>query len=110
MPTLSIVNLLILAFIGTLINIFNNYLGILLDLKNPKLNWTSEQAVVKQNLNMFVQMGLLSIQIGAIIYLGYKLQNLNKIAIIVTITYIALLLLLKVYIKNNAKKLYSRID
>lgn len=109
-PTLSIVNLLILAFIGTLINIFNNYLGILLDLKNPKLNWTSEQAVVKQNLNMFVQMGLLSIQIGAIIYLGYKLQNLNKIAIIVTITYIALLLLLKVYIKNNAKKLYSRID
>ena len=109
-PTLSIVNLLILAFIGTLINIFNNYLGILLDLKNPKLNWTSEQAVVKQNLNMFVQMGLLSIQIGAIIYLGYKLHNLNKIAIIVTITYIALLLLLKVYIKNNAKKLYSRID
>ena len=59
---------------------------------------------------MFIQMGLLAVQIVAIIYLGYRLQNLNKIAIIVAIAYSILMIMMKLYVKKNAKKLYSKID
>lgn len=55
--------MLFIAFIAMLGNILNNYLMILIDLKNPKLNWTTEYAVVKQNFNMIFQFIITIIQI-----------------------------------------------
>ena len=110
LPTVTLINLAMIFVLATVMNCFNNYLGVIIDLKNPKLYWTHEYAVVKQNFNMFIQMGLLAVQIVAIIYLGYRLQNLNKIAIIVAITYSILMIMMKLYVKKNAKKLYSKID
>ena len=110
LPTVTLINLAMIFVLATAMNSFNNYLGVIIDLKNPKLYWTHEYAVVKQNFNMFIQMGLLAVQIVAIIYLGYRLQNLNKIAIIVAIAYSILMIMMKLYVKKNAKKLYSKID
>ena len=56
--------------------VFINYLGILLDLKFPKLNWDNEQKAVKQNLNgvliMFISMAL-----GFLNFLPILLLNLS---------------------------------
>lgn len=57
-------NLMIIIFVTSILsNIFNNYIMILIDLKNPKLNWSTEYAVVKQNLNMIFQFIIIVIQI-----------------------------------------------
>jgi ABC-2 type transport system permease protein len=108
--SISVINLLLLFVIATLINFVNNYIGVIIDLKNPKLNWTHEHAVVKQNFNMIIQMALIALQIIAIVYLGNKLQNLEQIVIIVSFVYMSLFVMVKTYIKKSAKKLYSKID
>lgn len=57
---------IVLAFIVSLLSIvFCNYLGILIDLNYPKLNWDNEQKAVKQNLNVLINM-LLCIVVAAI--------------------------------------------
>lgn len=57
-------DMVLITFITAMFcNIFNNYLMILIDLKNPKLNWTTEYAVVKQNFNMIFQFVIIMIQI-----------------------------------------------
>lgn len=57
---------LVLVFIVSVLSIvFSNYLGILIDLNYPKLNWDNEQKAVKQNLNVLINM-LLGIVVAAI--------------------------------------------
>ncbi len=62
-PKFNIEMMISLYVIAMLINIFDNYLMILIDLKNPKLNWTTEYAVVKQNFNMVFQFIIIAIQV-----------------------------------------------
>ena len=55
------------------INILMNYIGIMMDIKNPKLNWDNETAAVKQNLNgVFYMFGLWIIG-GILAVIGYFL-------------------------------------
>lgn len=57
-------DIILITFITAMLcNIFNNYIMILIDLKNPKLNWTTEYAVVKQNFNMIFQFVIVILQI-----------------------------------------------
>lgn len=62
-PNINMTMIISLAITTMLVNIFNNYIMILIDLKNPKLNWTTEYAVVKQNFNMFFQFIIMAFQI-----------------------------------------------
>ena len=105
--TLSYSNIIMLVLLGTIINVVNNYIGVLIDLKNPKLNWISEQTVVKQNFNTMILMGILSLQLIGIVYLGYKLQNLDNFIIIIALIYAILFKLIKSYINRNEVKLYD---
>lgn len=53
----------------------NGIIGIIIDVKNPKLNWNNMTEAVKQNLNVLYQMGLCSLVIifnAAIIYWSVK--------------------------------------
>lgn len=50
--SLSFIEAFAVAIIIILLNIVNNYLQIMLDKKHPKLEWESELAVVKQNMNI----------------------------------------------------------
>lgn len=108
--TLSIVNLILAFAICYLISVLNNYFAVLIDLKNPKLHWVTEQAVVKQNFNMIIQKFLIVIQLMGIVGLGFKLQNLNQIVIILTFVYLILIGFVKLYIKKKQNKLYEKID
>lgn len=61
--SLNLSLILSIFILSMLCNVFNNYIMILIDLKNPKLNWTTEYAVVKQNFNMIFQFIIILIQI-----------------------------------------------
>ena len=86
---------------------------ILVDLKKPKLEWSSEYAVVKQNINLAwpVVMSLANITIIIVIS---ALSNLIAISGYITIGVIALLYLLAViqvrkYIEKNQVRLFEKI-
>lgn len=108
--TLSYSNMMMLMLLGTIINVVNNYIGVIIDLKNPKINWITEQTVVKQNFNTLLLMGVVSIQLVGIVFLGYELQNLDNFIIIIALIYAILLKLIKSYIKRNEVKLYEKIN
>lgn len=69
------VNMVLMALMISLPSaVFINYLGILLDLKFPKLNWDNEQKAVKQNINGVLIM-FMSIAFGFLNFLPILLLN-----------------------------------
>lgn len=108
------ISYLILIFISSIIiAVLQSYLMILVDLKKPKLEWSSEYAVVKQNINLAwpVVMSLANITIIIVIS---ALSNLIAISGYITIGVIALLYLLAViqvrkYIGKNQVILFEKI-
>lgn len=97
------------SIIATLCNILNNYLMILIDLKNPKLNWTTEYAVVKQNFNMIFQFIIMVIQAGIIIAICSYFNLQNSIICLIVLFSIAIAIVIK-YIKTNENKIFSKIN
>ncbi|HHU63647.1 MAG TPA: hypothetical protein GXZ32_05505 [Clostridiales bacterium] len=57
--------------LGILAVLFSSLVGLLLDIKNPKLNWDSEQQAVKQNLNVLLNMVICILAAGAAIFVTY---------------------------------------
>ena len=55
-----------------------NYMGLFVDLKRPKLNWTTEASAVKSNLNSLIVM-LASWALGGILIAAATLLNLNNL-------------------------------
>lgn len=92
-----------------LVNVFNNYLMIIIDLKNPKLEWITEYAVVKQNINMFFQMGIILLEIGIVIFLGFKIVNLEIFVLLIALIYLLGIYLISTYISKNKSKLFRKI-
>lgn len=100
--------LIYISILGILINLFNNFLVIIIDLKNPKIDWMTEYAVVKQNLNMFYQMLIIVTQMG-LLFLALKIKNLNICFITLSMIFIFLIILVKKYINKNEQKLFEKI-
>ena len=48
--------LIIIVFIGFLVNVLINIVGLIVDLLRPKLEWKDPQEAIKQNLNAFLAM------------------------------------------------------
>jgi ABC-2 type transport system permease protein len=105
----KIITLVYIFVLSMILNIFNNWLVIIIDLKHPKLEWMTEYAVVKQNLNMFYQMIIIITEMGLIFAIGFKIYNLNISMIFFSTLFIILTLLIKKYIKNNQRKLFNKI-
>lgn len=68
--------LLQFVVIAILVILFTSFLGILIDLTFPKLQWDSEQRAVKQNINVIIMM-LLGIVIAGLIFAVIVATNLS---------------------------------
>lgn len=64
-----------IAFIA--INVFLNYIEIFLDTKRPKLNWTSEQAAVKQNFNAVIVLLTTMVIASLLLILGFMVIEIS---------------------------------
>lgn len=108
------ISYLILIFISSIIiAVLQSYLMILVDLKKPKLEWSSEYAVAKQNINLAWPVVMSLANITIIIAIS-ALSNLIAISGYITIGVIALLYLLAViqvrkYIEKNQVILFEKI-
>ncbi len=106
MKVQMIIALFIVSFA---INVLNNYIMILIDLKNPKLNWTTEYAVVKQNFNMIFQFVLYIIEIFAVIGISATLDLKQAQITIFAIAVLGIILVIK-YINQKQIKLFRKIN
>ncbi len=98
----SVNNIFILEIllIGLILNVFINYCGVLIDIINPKLHWTTEYSVVKQNINMLWYM-LFMIALGfAIFAICSCFDNIH----IVTMLLIAILAITIAFLDNFVKQ------
>lgn len=105
---MEILTIFYFVILSILINIFNNLFVIIIDLKNPKTDWMTEYAVVKQNLNMFYQMIIIVSQMG-LLFLAVKITNLNVCFAILSTIFIILIILVKTYINKNKINLFKKI-
>ncbi len=108
-PIASIKILLYISVVSILMNIFNNYCFIIIDLINPKLEWITEYAVVKQNVNMFFQIVIILIQLGIIALVAFNISNIEVLVGIISLIYIIGLYLIRKYIIKHQVKIFSKI-
>ena len=95
---ISITDLIIVFAVSILMNISLSMLCLIMDLKRPKLQWNTEYAVVKQNMNLIFPMIFGTINIGIIIFVNTTLKMYSAYIQLAIITLIYILLNVFVYI------------
>lgn len=106
----KVLDIILISISVLLMSLFESLLLIILDLKNPKINWDSEMTVVKQNMNI-MKGYLYQIFVSAIIVTMIIVIKTNLINIlgIINISLILAILVVKTYIKKIKRKLFSKI-
>ncbi|MDR3586407.1 MAG: hypothetical protein P4L59_13965 [Desulfosporosinus sp.] len=91
--------------------LFSNFVGIIIDLFNPKLHWDNEQKAIKQNLNLLLSMAICVAFGGLTIFAVIKL-NLNLIQVVVSLVAVYGLLdsLLYLFLKKMGGKIFNKIE
>lgn len=105
----SYIYLGIIAILGMLVNFLVNYIGIIIDLKNPKLNWSSEYTVVKQNMNIFYLMVVVLIEVGILVLSAFKFSNIYLYLAISIVFLLVQIGIVNIYVSKNENKLYKDI-
>lgn len=108
-PNISIKTIIYIFLITLIINILNNILSIFVDLKNPKLKWITEYAVVKQNFNMLFVFVLVAIEIGTIILFGNLFKTVDGFAVTLIIICLAIYISINRFITKSKDKLFEKI-
>lgn len=103
LATIFVINLILL--------ILQTLLMELVDLRKPKLEWTTEYAVVKQNLNLFCPVVLNLLEIGIIFIISILLSFTNYLltAIILIVLHIIITYFVNKYIYKNQNELFNKI-
>lgn len=91
--------------------LFGNFVGIIIDLYNPKLHWDNEQKAVKNNLNLLLSM-VICIAFGGLTAFAMIKLNLNLIQVVVSLVAVYGLLdsLLYLFLKKIGSKIFSKIE
>ena len=101
---------LVLAILGILINVLTNYILLLIDLKKPKIDWTNEYTVVKQNFNMIFNFIITGI-ICFILIIGTVITNsILEYFVICAILFTGILLVIDINVKRKSDKLLNKIE
>ena len=108
---LPVITLIALFVVATIMGIFQSIAMIIVDLKRPKLNWDSEYAVAKQNLNLIFPMLLAMFNIAIMVGLVFLLKDINVyLGIgILGILYIVTTVITNKYLYNKQYELADKI-
>lgn len=84
----------------------------LVDLRKPKLEWSTEYAVVKQNMNLLWPFVLNLIEIGIIFIVSIPLSFTNYLitAVILVVLHIIITYFVNRYMCNNQDKLFDKVS
>lgn len=107
----SLLFLLTVFIINLILLILQTLLMELVDLRKPKLEWTTEYAVVKQNLNLLWPVVLNLLEIGIIFIISILLNFTNYLltAIILIVIHIIITYFINKYMYKNQNELFNKI-
>ena len=100
---LPVITLIALFVVATIMGILQSIAMIIVDLKRPKLNWDSEYAVAKQNLNLVFPVLLSMINIAILVGFVYLLKDIN---VYIGVGILGILYVMATFITN--KYLYNK--
>lgn len=108
---LPVITLIALFIVATIMGILQSIAMIIVDLKRPKLNWDSEYAVAKQNLNLVFPVLLAMVNIVILVGLVYLLKDINVyVGVgILGILYIVATVITNKYLYNKQYELADKI-
>ena len=105
---IGIIDSLLFVLLSILIPLVSHFLGLIINLKYPKLDAENSAEVVKQSTSSFVAvmigMGLIPINAGLLVYLSAKLTPTITLAIFAVIYIIVDLILYAIVSKSSSKK------
>ena len=100
---LPVITLISLFVVATIMGILQSITMIIVDLKRPKLNWDSEYAVAKQNLNLVFPVLLAMVNIAILVGFVYLLKDIN---VYIGVGILGILYVIATFITN--KYLYNK--
>ena len=108
----SILFLLTAFVLNLVLLILQTILMELVDLRKPKLEWSTEYAVVKQNMNLLWPFVLNLLEIGIIFIVSIPLSFTNYLitAVILALLHIIITYFVNRYIYNNQAKLFDKVS
>ena len=108
---LPVITLIALFVVATIMGILQSIVMIIVDLKRPKLNWDSEYAVAKQNLNLVFPVLLAMVNIVILVGFVYLLKDINVyVGVgILGILYIIATVITNKYLYNKQYELADKI-
>ena len=108
---LPVITLIALFIVATIMGILQSISMIIVDLKRPKLNWDSEYAVAKQNLNLVFPVLLAMVNIVILVGFVYLLKDINVyVGVgILGILYIVATVITNKYLYNKQYELAEKI-
>ena len=108
---LPVITLIALFVVATIMGILQSIAMIIVDLKRPKLNWDSEYAVAKQNLNLVFPVLLAMVNIVILVGFVYLLKDINVYmgVGILGILYIIATVITNKYLYNKQYELAEKI-
>ena len=108
---LPVITLIALFVVATIMGILQSIAMIIVDLKRPKLNWDSEYAVAKQNLNLVFPVLLAMVNIVILVGFVYLLKDINIYmgVGILGILYIVATVITNKYLYNKQYELADKI-
>lgn len=110
-PELERKYLLFIFLLGFLLNIINSFIMLIIDLLNPKLNWDTEYALLKQNNNKIFQYIFTILIFLLLIYFNsiFEKMNMDIAILIIGIIFIIIIVFINIIIKINQRKIFKKI-
>ena len=110
---ISILEAIILLILSILIPLVSHFIGLITNLKYPKLDWENQAEVVKQSTSSFVSVmiGML-LMITSIIIVMSILGKINSllVLIIATLIYLIINFALYKYLSKKGSKLFNELN
>ena len=108
----SLAFLLTALLLNLILLILQTLLMELVDLSKPKLEWSTEYAVVKQNMNLLWPFVLNLLEIGIIFIVSIPLSFTNYLitAVILALLHIIITYFVNRYVYNNQDKLFDKVS
>ena len=108
---LPAITLIALFIVATIMGILQSIAMIIVDLKRPKLNWDSEYAVAKQNLNLIFPVLLAMLNIAIMVGTVFLLKDINVYLGmgLLGILYIVATVVINKYLYNKQYELANKI-
>lgn len=110
---LSFIYFILVLLLGFLVVLFNGIVGLIVNLKYPKLNYTSDTEVVKQSISVMISIFIGLIMFVGISYILFKFSSdnsLNMLLLLVELCISFVCVILYFMLNKYGKKDYERLS